>query len=246
MPIAGALNTLSAGLILLCSFAMVGTRQVQGVVRFFVLQSLLLSASSFLLASGEGSVHLWALGAITVAAKVIVIPWVLKRTLVRALYVRREIEQAVNIPTSLLVSLFLAIAAELLVGPVVAATGDPVIAVNLPIGLACLLIGAYSLMARREAIPQLIGMAGGLVLKSLAACLGFRVTGCPVRFASKDSSGQIPVLSVENRTIDELAKAKVTVETANYSIAFTGRSLQPLPVGDLHHTPIAFNDFLTL
>jgi hydrogenase-4 component E len=33
-----------------------------------------------------------------------------------------------------------------------------VIGTNLPIGLACLLIGAYSLIARREAIPQLIGI----------------------------------------------------------------------------------------
>ena len=43
-------------------------------------------------------------------------------------------------------------------GPIVAATHDPVIRVNLPIGLAGILIGAYSLVARREAIPQLIGI----------------------------------------------------------------------------------------
>ena len=39
-----------------------------------------------------------------------------------------------------------------------ATTHDPVIRVNLPIGLAGILIGAYSLVARREAIPQLIGI----------------------------------------------------------------------------------------
>jgi hydrogenase-4 component E len=171
MSVAGALNTLSAGLILICAFAMVGTRQVQGVVRFFVLQSLLLAASSFLLASGERSLHLWALGVITVGAKVIAIPWVLRRTLAPELYVRREIAQTVNIPASLLLSLLLAIAAELLVGPVSATSGDPVIAVNLPIGLACVLIGSYSLMARREAIPQLIGilaMENGAFLAGIA------------------------------------------------------------------------------
>jgi len=171
MSVADALNTLSAGLILICAFAMVGTRQVQGVVRFFVIQSLLLSASSFLLASGERSYHLWALGAITVVAKVIVIPWVLRRTLARDLYVRREIAQVVNIPTSLLLALALAIAAELIVGPASKISGDPVIAVNLPIGLACVLIGAYSLMARREAIPQLIGilaMENGAFLAGIA------------------------------------------------------------------------------
>ncbi len=38
------------------------------------------------------------------------------------------------------------------------AAKDPVVQANLPIGMAGLLIGAYSLVARREAIPQLIGI----------------------------------------------------------------------------------------
>ena len=153
-----ALNTLSAGLILISAFAMVATRQVQGVLRFFVAQSLLLAASSFLLAYSRMSVHLWALGAITIVAKVLAIPWILRRLLPAEFYERREIAQAVNIPTSLLLALMLTIVAEFLMGPIVAATHDPVIRVNLPIGLAGILIGAYSLVARREAIPQLIGI----------------------------------------------------------------------------------------
>jgi len=153
-----ALNTLCAGLILISAFAMVATRQVQGVVRFFVIQSLLLAASSFLLGYSRGSVHLWALGAITIGAKVLAIPWVLRRLLPGDFYERREISQAVNIPASLLLALLLTVASEFLTGPLVMATHDPVVRVNLPIGLAGILIGAYSLIARREAIPQLIGI----------------------------------------------------------------------------------------
>ncbi len=153
-----ALNTLSAGLILISAFAMVATRQVQGVLRFFVAQSVLLAASSFLLAYSRVSVHLWALGAITIIGKVLAIPWVLRRLLPAEYYERREIAQAVNIPTSLLLALMLTVVAEFLMSPIVAATHDPVIRVNLPIGLAGILIGAYSLVARREAIPQLIGI----------------------------------------------------------------------------------------
>jgi len=158
LAVAQALNNLSGGLVLLSAFAMVATRQVQGVVRYFVIQSLLLATSCFLLGFGERSIHLWALGAITITAKVIAIPWVLKRTLSRDLYVRREIEQVLNIPASLLLVLLLAISSELLIGPIASASSDPVVHVNLPIGLACVLIGAYSLIARREAIPQLIGI----------------------------------------------------------------------------------------
>jgi len=152
------LNALSAGLILLTAFGMVTTRQVQGVIRFLVVQSLFVAASAFLIGFNRRSIDLLALGAIVIASKVITIPWVLRRTLPGDVYERREINQAVNIPSSLLLALLLAIAAEFLVSPLLATTSDPVIHVNLPIGLACLLIGAYSLIARREAIPQLIGL----------------------------------------------------------------------------------------
>jgi hydrogenase-4 component E len=152
------LNALSAGLILLTAFGMVATRQVQGVMRFFIVQSLFLSASAFLIGFNRGSIHLLALGVITIAAKVIAIPWVLKRTLPGDLYERREINQVINIPSSLLLALLLAIAAEFLVSPMLAITPDPVIHVNLPIGLAGVLIGAYSLIARREALPQMVGI----------------------------------------------------------------------------------------
>jgi hydrogenase-4 component E len=153
-----ALNTLSAGLILIAAFAMVATRQVQGIVRFFVAQSTLLAASSFLLAYAYHSIHLWALGAITVGAKLIAVPWAMRHLLPGDFYKRREISQAVNIPTSLLLALLLTILSEFLVGPALAGTHSIAIRVNLPIGLAGVLIGAYSLIARREAIPQLMGI----------------------------------------------------------------------------------------
>lgn len=158
MPLAEGLNALIAGLILISAFAMVATRQIQGVLRYFILQSALLAVSAFLIGYSRHSIHLLALGAITVAAKVIAIPWVLKRTLPSEVYERREIEQVLNIPSSLLLALLLAIAAEFIVGPIATGAADPVVHVNLPIGLAGVLIGAYSLIARREALPQLVGI----------------------------------------------------------------------------------------
>jgi len=158
MQLIEGLNALAAGLILLTAFGMVATRQVQGVLRFFIVQSAFLAGSALLIGIGRGSIHLLALGVITILTKVIAIPWVLKRTLPGDLYERREINQVINIPTSLLIALLLAIAAEFFVGPLLAVSPDPVIHVNLPIGLAGILIGAYSLVARREAIPQLVGI----------------------------------------------------------------------------------------
>lgn len=152
------LNALAAGLVLLAAFGMVTTRQVQGVLRFLIVQSLFVAASAFLIGFKRGSIDLLALGCIMIASKVITIPWVLRRMLPGDLYERREINQLINIPSSLLLTLLLAIAAEFLAAPLVAASPDPVVHANLPIGLAGLLIGTYSLIARREAIPQLIGI----------------------------------------------------------------------------------------
>ncbi|MGH9606425.1 MAG: hypothetical protein ACRD3N_12095 [Terracidiphilus sp.] len=152
------LNALAAGLFLLAAFGMVATRQVQGVLRFLVVESIFVAASAFLIGFSRSSIDLVALGLIMIASKVTTIPWVLKRMLPGDVYERREINQFINIPSSLLLALLLAIAAEFLVGPLVAASADPVIHANLPIGLAGLLIGAYTLIARREAIPQLIGI----------------------------------------------------------------------------------------
>ena len=152
------LNALAAGLVLLAAFGMVSTRQVQGVLRFLIVQSLFVAASAFLIGFKRGSIDLLALGCIMIGSKVVTIPWVLRRMLPGDLYERREINQLINIPSSLLLTLLLAIAAEFLAAPLVAATTDPVVHANLPIGLAGVLIGAYSLIARREAIPQLIGI----------------------------------------------------------------------------------------
>lgn len=152
------LNALAAAFVLLAAFGMVTTRQVQGVLRFLVVQSLFVATSAFLMGYSRRSFDLLALGCIMIASKVITIPWVLKRMLPGDLYERREINQLINIPSSLLLALGLAIAAEFLVGPLLAFSSDPVVHANLPIGFAGLLIGTYSLIARREAIPQLIGI----------------------------------------------------------------------------------------
>jgi hydrogenase-4 component E len=210
-----ALNTLSAGLVLISAFAMVATRQVQGVVRFFVIQSLLLAASCFLLAYDRGSSHLWALGAITIAAKVLAIPWILQRLLPSAFYERREIAQVVNIPASLLVSLLLAIVAEFLVGPLTAANTDPVIRINLPIGLAGVLIGAFSLIARREAIPQLIGI---LAMENGAFIAGIAIANeLPLIAEFGIAVGVVLIVVVVGLLTRNIRQTLGTTETGNLS-----------------------------
>jgi len=151
------LNALAAGLFLLSAFGMVATRQVLGCLRLFMANGLFLAISAFLLSAILHSWHVFAIGVIDLATKPILIPWLLRRIVLSEVYVRREIDQALNIPTSLLIVLALTVAAYFLALPLLRAGGGPV-GLNLPVGMAGLLIGAYTAAPRREAVPLLLGL----------------------------------------------------------------------------------------
>ncbi|MDE3151560.1 MAG: hypothetical protein KGL93_04880 [Gemmatimonadota bacterium] len=153
------LNALAGGAFLLVSFGLVALRQVQGCVRLYVLQSVLLATSALLLSALFQTWHLYAVGILDLATKAVLIPWMLRRALHDEIYVRREITQVFNIPTALLMALALAIAAYFLSRPMLAAVAhDAPVALNLPIGLAGLLLGGLTAVGRREAVPLLLGL----------------------------------------------------------------------------------------
>ena len=68
------LNALAGGLFLLATFGMVATRQVRGCLRFFILQSVFLCASAFLLGLRLHSWHVFAVGAIDLIIKPMIVP----------------------------------------------------------------------------------------------------------------------------------------------------------------------------
>ena len=152
------LNTLSGGLFLLTAFGIIAMRQVLASLNLFVFQSILLAASAFLLGYQHASIHLFAVAGITLMTKSILIPFLLRRTLNQEVYARREISQVLNIPTSLLIAVALTIFAYFLSSPLLSGAIEPSVKFNLPIGMAGLLLGAYVVMVRREAVPQVIGI----------------------------------------------------------------------------------------
>ena len=99
------LNALAGGLFLLCAFGMVATRQVRGCLHFFIAQALFLAMSAFILGALLHSWDVLAVGVINVITKPFLIPWVLQRNVRGEMYSRREIDQLLNIPTSLLIAL---------------------------------------------------------------------------------------------------------------------------------------------
>ncbi len=152
------LNALTGGLFLLSTFGVIAMRQVLGCLKMFILQSLFLAASALFLAWYHSSIHLLMVAGITLAVKPVLIPCLLRRTVGDEATSRREISQVLNIPTSLLIAMGLTIFSYFIAKPMITDSGGIITGVNLPIGISALLLGAYTVTARREAVPQTIGI----------------------------------------------------------------------------------------
>jgi len=153
------LNALVGGMFITAAFGILATRQIRACLRFFILQSFFLASSALLLGLSPFSMHLMTVAAINLATKVFFLPWLLRLLLHEEVYTRREISQAMTIPSALLIALALTIGAYFFSLPWVAtASTASAIRINVPIGLAALLIGALTLTTRREAVPQLLGL----------------------------------------------------------------------------------------
>jgi hydrogenase-4 component E len=165
------INALLCGFFVLTAFGMVVIRQIGACLSLFIVQSLLLAASAFVLGADPFSWHLFAVGCVTLISKPILIPWLLRRLVPREVYSVREISQALDVPSALLVALGLA-----LVG---FAVGTRLVSVapiraeqNVIVGFAALLIGALVLAVRREAVPQMLGI---LAMENAAFLAGIAI-----------------------------------------------------------------------
>lgn len=153
-----ALDALVGALFLLTAIGVVGTRQVLASLQLFIVQSLLLTASALLLGIAVGSAHLLAVAAITIATKTFLIPWLLRHTVSAEVYRTREIERVLNVPASLLAAAALIVVAYVVASPLVGAVALAFTRINLPLGIAAIFLGAFTVVVRREAVPQLLGL----------------------------------------------------------------------------------------
>ena len=146
---------LLAAMLLLISFAMLSQRRLSGLITLFAWQGAALAASAALVAWATGQHHLYYSAALTLALKVIAMPWFFYRT-VKKLDVRRDVEPMINIPTTMLIGIVLVIFAFNLALPISEFSGT-VMRSTLGIALACVLLSFLMMITRRKAIPQVIG-----------------------------------------------------------------------------------------
>ena len=166
------LNTWAA-LLLLVSFAMLSQRRIVSLVNLLAMQGALLCAATLLLAWRTGQNHLYLSAALTLALKVVGLPWLLHR-LIRRLEVYWDTEPLLNVPGTMLVGLMTVVFAFGLAQPITelasTATRNAI-----GIAVAVILLAFITMITRRKAMSQVVGflsMENGLFFGAMSATYG--------------------------------------------------------------------------
>lgn len=166
------LDLFAAGLLLI-SFAMLSSRRTQRLVTLFAWQGGILFASTLLVAYSSGLREVYYSAALTLALKVILLPWILNR-LIRQLKAEWDSEPLVNISVTMLLGLVLVIFAFGLAQPV-STLATTITRNTLGIALAVILLAFLMMITRRKAITQVVGflaMENGLFFAATSATYG--------------------------------------------------------------------------
>ena len=167
------LVNLLASVMLLLAFAMLSQRRIISLINLFAAQGFTLFLSTALVAWLTGQNHLYGSALLTLALKVVALPWILHR-LIRRLNVKWDVETLINIPTTMLIGIVLVILAFNLALPISLLAGTLTKA-TLGIALACVLLSFLMMITRSKAVPQVIGflsMENGLFFAATGAVYG--------------------------------------------------------------------------
>jgi hydrogenase-4 component E len=152
---------------------MLSQRRILTLIHLFAWQGAALAASTFIVAYSTNQDHLYFSAVLTVVLKVILIPWVLHR-LIDRLNVKWDVETLINIPTTMLTGIGLAIFAFSLAAPI-SQMANTLTRSTLGIAMASVLLSFLMMIVRRKAVPQVIGflaMENGLFFAATAATYG--------------------------------------------------------------------------
>ena len=167
------LVNLFAAVLLLLAFAMLAQRRMLSLINLFAAQGFVLFLTTSLVAALTGQHHLYWSALLTLALKVILLPWILHR-LIRKLNIKWDVETLINIPTTMLVGIVLVVLAFNLALPISQLAGT-VTRSTLGIALASVLLSFLMMITRSKAIPQVIGflaMENGLFFAATSATYG--------------------------------------------------------------------------
>ena len=166
------LNALAA-VLLLVSFAMLSQRRIVTLVNLLAFQGGLLCAATLLLAWRTGENHLYLSALLTLALKVVFLPWLLHR-LIRRLDVYWDTEPVLNIPGTMLVGLLIVVFSFGLAQPI-SELASTATRSAIGIAVAVILLAFLTMITRRKAMSQVVGflsMENGLFFGAMSATYG--------------------------------------------------------------------------
>jgi hydrogenase-4 component E len=167
---------LASGAVLACAVVVLWRRDLRATVSVLALQGVALGLVAAALAAHTDDAGLGATAAVVLAAKGVVVPALLRRVL-RQDPDSREAAPLVNVPASLVAAAVLILVSFLVSGRLTALVPAPEARLA-PIGLATLLIGFFTLVSRRKAVSQIVGL---LLVDNGVALVTFLLTaGVPL------------------------------------------------------------------
>jgi len=171
--LAGNLIDICAVAMLLLSLLAMAVIRTGQLVNAFAIQSAVLAVLAVVVGVSTGRFGIFILAGITFAVKVIIIPWFLRYTSDR-INIGPEVDSAIGMPSSLLISSALIVVSYLVTAPLSGSINT--ITVNcLAISLSIVLIGLFMMVTRKKAITAAIGllmMENGLFLGVLSISYG--------------------------------------------------------------------------
>jgi hydrogenase-4 component E len=173
IPLDLQLLNLCAALLLLLSFAMLAQRRIVTLVNLLAMQGGLLFVATLLLAWRTGEHHLYLSAALTLALKVVLLPWLLHR-LIRRLQVYWDTEPSLNIAGTMLVGVLVVVFAFGVAQPI-SALANTATRSAIGIAVAVILLSFVTMITRRKAMSQVVGflsMENGLFFGAMSATYG--------------------------------------------------------------------------
>ena len=173
MPLDLQLVNVLAAVLLLLSFSLLAQRRIVSLVNLLAMQGTLLCVATLLLAWRTGAAHLYVSAALTLAIKVIALPWLLHR-LIRRLGVYWDTEPMINPSGTMLLGLLVVIFAFGLAQPITVLANTATRS-TIGIAIAVILLSFLMMITRRKAMSQVVGflsMENGLFFGAMSTTYG--------------------------------------------------------------------------
>ena len=170
---AAQLNSILAALILLTAFVLLAQRRIYGLLHLFAWQGVFLSISTAVVGYVAGQHHLYISSILTLALKVVVLPYILHILIIR-LQIHKEVETVINIPTTMLIVIDILVFSYYLRAPI-RELSTLVTRSTISVALATVMLGLLMMITRKHAVTQIIGflaMENGLFFAATSATYG--------------------------------------------------------------------------